>query len=226
MAKAGNVNDIKKIQGAIFDMDGTLIASMEAWRTVGFRYLRLFGIEAKPGLYEIIHPMSLEEACAYLHKEYGTTDNFPEFLASLNSLMDDFYRYEVQVKEGAREILNSLQKRGVKMCLATATDRSLTLQCLERLQLLDYFSEVFTCGEVGAAKIKPDIYYAALRCLQTPKENTWVFEDALYAVETAKAAGFPVVGVFDKDSDDDQGTVERLSDIYLKNYGEWGEYFA
>lgn len=217
---------LSNIEGAIFDMDGTLISSMEAWRTVGFRYLRLFGIEAKPGLYEIIHPMSLEEACAYLHKEYGTTDNFPEFLKTLNSLMDDFYRNEVQMKDGAQAILDSLRSRGVKMCLATATDRALTMQCLERLQLLDYFSEVFTCDEIGAAKTKPDIYYAALDCLQTPKEHTWIFEDALYAVETATAAGFPVVGVYDKDSDDDQGTVARLSDIYLEDYAKWGEYFA
>jgi HAD superfamily hydrolase (TIGR01509 family) len=219
------MRNIKDIQGAIFDMDGTLLSSMEAWRTVGIKYLKSFGIQPKPGIYDILHPMSLEEACDYLHKEYGTTNHFPSFLHKLNSLMDDFYRNEVQLKPGAKKILDSLKKKNIKMCLATATDRKLTIQCLKRLNILDYFSAVFTCGEVGAAKTKPDIYNKALAFLKTPKDHTWVFEDALYAVETAVGAGFPVVGLFDKDSDDDQGSVQRLSDIYLKDYAEWGRYF-
>ena len=220
------MSDLRNIEGAIFDMDGTLLSSMEAWRTVGFRYLQCFGITAKEGLYEILHPMTLEEACAYLHEEYGTTANFPEFLDKLNSLMDDFYRYEVQLKPGAKEILDSLKNHDIKMCLATATDRKLTLQCLERLGILDDFEDVFTCDEIGAAKTQPDIYLAALDKLQTNKENTWIFEDALYAVETAAAAGFPVVGLFDEASDDDQNKIKELSQIYLKDYAEWGEYFG
>ena len=205
-------------------MDGTLLSSMEAWRTVGIRYLHTFGIEPKPGIYEILHPMTLEEACAYLHKEYGTPPEFPQFLRKLNSLMDDFYKYEVQMKEGAKEILQSLKKKNVKMCIATATDRFLAEQCLSRLGILKDFAGVFTCGEAGAGKTQPYIYNQALAFLGTPKSDTWVFEDALYAVETASQAGFNVVGVFDADSDDDQEKIKELSDIYLKDYSKWGEY--
>ncbi len=218
------MKNIREIEGAIFDMDGTLISSMEAWRTVGIRYLRSVGKEPRPGLYEILHPMSLEEACAYLHQTYGTTADFSAFLHSLNELMDGFYRDEAQLKPGAAAIVDSLRQRGVKMCVATATDRSLALQCLKRLRILDCFSAVFTCGEVGAAKTRPDIYYRALDFLGTPKEQTWVFEDALYAVKTATGAGFPVVGLFDEHSDDDQGSVRALSDIYLRDYRDWSKY--
>lgn len=217
-------NDIKNIKGAIFDMDGTLLASMHEWRTVGVRYLQSQGIEPKQDIYEILHPMSLEEACAYLHEEYGTTADYHLFLAKLNSLMDDFYKYEVHMKAGAEEILTSLKKRNVKMCIATATDRALAEQCLKRLGIWQDFAAVFTCGEVGAAKTSPDIYRKALAFLETDKVDTWVFEDALYAVETAAADGFNVVGLFDEDSDDDQEKIKALSDIYIKDYSEWGEY--
>ncbi|MGI5824068.1 MAG: HAD family hydrolase [Bacillota bacterium] len=219
------MKNIKDIQGAIFDMDGTLLSSMEAWRTVGIRYLHTFGIEPKPGIYEILHPMSLEQACEYLHAEYGTPDDFPQFLSKLNSLMNDFYKNEVQMKPGAKKILDSLKKRKIKMCIATATDRALAVQCLKRLNILDDFSAVFTCGEVGAAKTSPDIYNKALDFLGTPKDKTWVFEDALYAAETAVDAGFPVVGLFDKDSDDDQSCLMSVADIYLRDYKEWSRYF-
>lgn len=220
------MSDIKKIKGAIFDMDGTLVSSMEAWRTIGVRYLHTFGIKEKPGIYEILHPMTLPEACEYLHNEYGTTAEFPVFLKTLNSLMDDFYKYEVELKNGAKEILDSLKNCNVPMVLATATNRKLAIQCLEHLNINEYFENVFTCDEVGCGKTKPDIFYAALDYLKTPKADTWVFEDALFAVKTAKAEGFPTVAFFDEASDEDQETLKRLSDIYMVNYTDWQKYFA
>ena len=38
------------IKGAIFDVDGTLLDSMEIWEDVGVRYLNSIGIEAEPDL--------------------------------------------------------------------------------------------------------------------------------------------------------------------------------
>ncbi len=48
-----------------------------------------------------------------------------------------------------------------------------------------------------------------------PKE-TWVFEDALYAIQTAKNAGFRTVGVFDASSVENFRWIKRTSDIYLE----------
>ena len=219
------MSNIKEIKGAIFDMDGTLVSSMEAWRTIGIRYLKTFGIEARPGFYEIVHPMTLEEACEYMHKEYGTPGEFPAFLEKLNSLMDDFYKNEVELKKGAKEILESLKEKNIPMVLATATDRKLTMQCLEHLGIDHYFSKVFTCGEVGCGKTRPDIFYVALDYLKTPKADTWIFEDALFAVETAKGESFPTVAFFDDASDEDQNALAELSDIYMKDYADWNNYF-
>ena len=52
------------IQGAIFDADGTLLDSMGMWDTVGERYLASLGIPARPGLREILFPMSLTQCAA------------------------------------------------------------------------------------------------------------------------------------------------------------------
>ena len=38
------------IKGVIFDVDGTLLDSMEIWEDVGVRYLNSIGIEAEPDL--------------------------------------------------------------------------------------------------------------------------------------------------------------------------------
>ena len=84
-----------------------------------------------------------------------------------------------------------------------------------RTGLGQYFSAVFTCTEVGAGKGRPDVYEAALSALGTPRENTWVFEDSLFAMRTAKAAGFPVAGVYDAAQDEVQQEVRALADCYI-----------
>ena len=49
-------------------------------------------------------------------------------------------------------------------------------------------------------------------------KNTLVFEDALYAIETAKKAGFVTVGVYDDASRKEQGKIKEQADIYLEGF--------
>ena len=49
----------------------------------------------------------------------------------------------------------------------------------------------------------------------TVPEQTLVFEDALHAAQTAKKAGFVVVGVFDPSSATDEQKMRAVCDFYL-----------
>lgn len=48
------------IQGAIFDMDGTLLDSMPVWEHASERYLQNKGIEVREKLSEILFSMSMQ----------------------------------------------------------------------------------------------------------------------------------------------------------------------
>lgn len=72
------------------------------------------------------------------------------------------------------------------------------------------------CTEIGAGKERPDIYLAAAKALGTHPADTWVFEDALYAIKTAKAAGFYTVGLYDETSRNDQEAIAGLADCYVR----------
>lgn len=48
------------IKGAIFDIDGTLIDSMEMWEHAAERYLAGMGIEAEPHLQKNCIPLRLQ----------------------------------------------------------------------------------------------------------------------------------------------------------------------
>ncbi|MFR1948731.1 MAG: HAD-IA family hydrolase [Roseburia hominis] len=114
------------------------------------------------------------------------------------------YRDEVLPKPGVAAYLESLKKQGIPMAVATATNRPMVEAALARTGLASYFKQIFTCTEIGAGKERPDIYLAAAKALGTHPADTWVFEDALYAIKTAKAAGFYTVGFYDETSRNDQ----------------------
>ena len=72
--------------------------------------------------------------------------------------------------------------------------------CLTRLGVRDYFEFLLSCETVGTGKNRPDVYFAAAERLGAAVENTVVYEDAWYAVRTAKEAGFHVVAIYDYNS--------------------------
>ena len=211
------------IDGAILDLDGTLLDSMPIWDTVGEDYLRSRGIAPRPELNEKLKTMSLQQAVRCFQSEYGLTDSEEAILAGINGLIEDFYLFTAPLKEGVPVFLESLRQRGVKLCIATATERYLVEGALYRNGVLAYFNEIFTCGAVGHGKDEPQIYEAALRFLGTPQDTTWVFEDMLYAVRTAKAAGFPVVGVYEAWETQPE-ELQALSDLYILSFREMEDY--
>lgn len=203
------------IAGAIFDMDGTLLDSMPVWDHVGIDYLTGLGIRARPDLPEKILTMSMHQAAAYFRSDYGVPFSEEEIIEGINAQIAAFYQDTAPAKDGAVDFLRALQQRGIKMCVATATDRPLAEAALRRTGLIDAFSYILTCTEVKAGKDRPDIFLEAQKRLGTPRERTLVFEDALYAIQTAKQAGFPVAAVYDESSRADQEQIRAIADYYL-----------
>ena len=101
------------------------------------------------------------------------------------------------------------------MCVASATAPALIDLCLRRLGVRDRFRFLLSCVEVGAGKTQPDVYLEAARQLGGTPEQTIVFEDAVYAAKTAKAAGFQVAGVWDASSEAEQAELRSVADFYL-----------
>lgn len=207
------------IQGAIFDFDGTLFDSMFIWSTIGSDYLRSIGYEPQEDLNTAFKSMSLYQAACHYQSEYGVTLSVNEITDGVNHMIEHYYREAVQPKNGVEQLLRKLKDLGVKMCIATATDRHLIDAALERTGLNRYFCDIITCSSVGHGKDEPEIYRKALNVIGTEKKNTLVFEDAVYAVRTAFNDGFRVVGIYDK-SEEHQAEVKALSSIYISDFLE------
>ncbi len=208
-----------ELEGAIFDMDGTLLDSMPLWDSRGSDFMRENGIEPEPDIDLKFKTMSLRQSAEYFMRVCRIPGSVEEICERINRCVEKGYK-TVLPKPGVRELLEELRRRGVKMCVATATERYLVEGVLERLGLLEYFQFILTCGEVGAGKTEPLIFNRALELLGTKREKTVVFEDAPHAVKTAKAAGYPVCGVKDASYKGDEEMLRGLCDWFVSDLSE------
>ena len=201
---------------AIFDMDGTLIDSLVFWKNLATEYLTIKGILQIPAdILEQIKPMTMSESAELFRREFGLTGD-PE--AEMNAMMEEHYREDIPLKPGVAEYLRKLQRRGVRMCVASATAEHLMESCLTRLGVRQYFEFLLSCETVGAGKRSPLVYQEAARRLGAVPGQIAVYEDALYAVQTAKEALFHVVGVFDSGSAGNWKTIEKIADEIIINW--------
>ena len=209
------------IQGAIFDMDGTLVDSLSFWdcfwSDMGKRYFDDPNFSMDTQHFDThVRTMIFSNAISYLHGYLNVPCSAQEFDDFAASYVHRFYSTVAQAKDGAYELLEALRKRGVRVCLASATDRCYLNIALESCGLAEFFTPetIISCSDVGVGKEKPDVFLAAAKVMGTPTEKTAVFEDSALALETAKRAGFVTVGVYDSH----QTAQERLSaasDLYL-----------
>ena len=207
------------IRGMIFDFDGTLFDSMFIWDTAGETYLRSIGKEPEEDLQSKLKPMSLRQSAAYLKEQYGMRLSVEEIMNGVNRTVEAFYFDSVQPKAGVIELLEELTQKGVRMCIATATDRYQVEAALVRCGMRRFFSEIFTCTEVGSGKDQPLIFRKAMAHLGTDRGNTVVVEDAWHAICTAKDDGFIVAAVYDA-HESMQSSIREAADIYIKDYSD------
>jgi len=202
-------------------VDGTLLDTMPVWHDAGARYLATMDIEAEEGLGDRLFAETVVTGAEYLIENYGLKLSVEEVARGINDQMERFYFNEAQLKEGALELIQRMNEAGTKLTVATSTDRYCIEAAFDRLGISDLFEAILTCGEIGATKSRPDIFFEAVEVMGTPIPYTWVFEDGLYAIKTARAEGFRTVGVYDSISESDQPDIMRYADFYYRSLADF-----
>lgn len=213
-------NFTKDIKGVIFDVDGVLLDSMGIWTDLGARYLLSIGKSPEEGLAGILFSMSMEQGAEYLREHYSIDLTADEIGKGLQDMLRDFYYHEVQAKPGAEQLLQAVRDAGLRITAATSSPREHIGKALERNGLLGYVDRMFTNAEIGKSKHSPDIYNAAAGHMGTAASETCVFEDSLYALKTAAAAGYLTVGVYDSKGESDQYGLREAADVYIRDLTE------
>ena len=204
-----------KIKAAIFDADGTLLDSMGQWNLVPYKYIKSLGVDADENIAEKLFTMTISEAAEYIIDEYDLTVTAEEAVEGMDAIIREFYQNEVELKEGARELLEYFKAREIPMVIGTSTDRDCIEVGLERTGLSSYFDRIYTSTEVGKSKAEPDLFIQAMEFMGSDPEETIVFEDGLYSLKTAATLGMKTVGIFDEVSIANQKEIKELADLYV-----------
>lgn len=85
---------------------------------------------------------------------------------------------------------------------------------------MPYLDAVVSVEDVGAPKRQPDVYHAARAAMGTALEDTWGFEDSLYAVRTLTAAGYRAVGLYERDESGAFDDLRREATVAARAFGE------
>ena len=115
---------LNEIKGAIFDLDGTLLDSSWVWDKVDVRFLGERGFEVPADYVDAISPLGAKRAAVYTIERFGLYDENPdEIVREWIEMAKQEYANEVICKPLAKEYLENLHRRGIKMAVATSSDR-------------------------------------------------------------------------------------------------------
>ena len=202
----------------IFDMDGTLADSMPFWVRLGREYLEGLGLRPTVAQLAQTDTMTMEESAAYFHETFAIPDPPEKIFADMYEVMGRHYRQDVPLKAGVLDYLRALKARGARLGVATATEAAMSRACMERLGVWEYLDFLLSCETLGVGKTRPDIYLEAAARLGAAPGETAVFEDSLYALKTAKAAGFYTVAVAEPAYAADWNALSALADETITDW--------
>lgn len=179
---------------SVFDVDGTILDSMEVWNTLASQYVQSLGMVPEKNLDEIVSDMSLEQSATYLKNHYKINKQEERIISEVLNFISDFYEYEVNLMPGFKEFISHYDSINV---IGTSCDEELVKIALNRLAVLNYFEDIITCSKVNKSKNDPDFYLACAQVLKQRPEDIVVFEDADYCIDVARKVGFKVIKIKD-----------------------------
>lgn len=204
----------RKINGAIFDMDGLMIDTekllVRFWEESAFEYGYNMTDE---NVYEI-RSLSRKYSIPLLKGIFGEEFPFNEIRNRRIVLMNDYInKYGFEVKKGLFEILEYLKTNNYRIAVATATERDRAESYLKKINAYKYFDAII-CGDmVKNGKPAPDIYLTASEKLGLPSTECVAFEDSPNGIKSAYTAGCKVIMIPDL-TQPDENIKPLLSGVY------------
>ena len=216
-----------KVQGVIFDVDGVLLDSMGIWSVIGSKFLDSLGIQHEKNIDDVLKTMTMPQATLYLKNKFKINFSDDEIKIEIRKVIDRYYKDEVKLKNGVLGFLKYLHENKIKVCVATANNYKTVHNVFKRLEIDKYFIKIFSCEELECDKRNSSkVFDMALDCLNMNKKNVIVFEDSLYAIETAKKANYWTVGIFDEYEKKNWASIKNLSDYCFENLDTAKDFFA
>lgn len=206
--------------GAIFDVDGTILDSMWVWSAATVKFAKERGMEFSNEMLASFKDMTLEESMPIIKEKFGLEYSLEDMKNEFFRLCAEEYINNVPAKAGIKEYMQFLKSKGVKIAIATSGYRELCEAALTRLGMIEYIDAFALSSEVGVNKSNPDIYLLAAERIGVAPHDCMVFEDILAGVRGAKTGGMQTTAIFDKSGEENWEAVKSEADRAILSWEE------
>lgn len=211
---------MERIKGAIFDLDGTLLDSMNVWERIDIDFLAKRGLAVPEDYIEAVTPLGFYDAAVYTIGRFQLKETPQALIEEWSAMAAYAYGNTVSLKPHAKAYLTQLRQRGVRLAVATALSEELYVPALKNNGIYGWFDAFTTLNECGGRKGEPKIYRRAAKKLGLDPSDCAVFEDILEGIEGANAGGFITVGVADFYSRSDRERILEKADYYIDCFSD------
>lgn len=176
------------IDGIVFDLDGTLIDSIECYFDIFREAAAPFGLRVRRE--DVLVPMATGSDIWERAVPFDTADR-DRVLAGVRKAIPGIFKKvmdRTRVFPGVAELLEELDARGVRLSLLTASWRP-ALEPLKREGLLKYFGTVLSHEDGFTPKPSPDGVFECLRRMDLPASRVLMVGDSPLDVRAGKGAG-------------------------------------
>jgi len=180
---------MKKYQGAIFDMDGTMVDNMMVHHRAWQASLKKLGTDWPiEKVMQEVHGVNEE----ILHRIYGDRFTRKERLAisaEKEKAYRDIFLPELKLVDGLKKYLDTLEAAKIPMAIGTAAPPENANFLLDNLPIRKYFKAIFHAGDVKKGKPDPAVFLLGTAALKLDPAQCIVFEDSITGAAAAKNAG-------------------------------------
>jgi HAD superfamily hydrolase (TIGR01509 family) len=182
------------IDAVVFDLDGVLVDSERVWDGARRELARERGGRWHERASREMMGMSSLEWSSYMHDVIGVADAPAEISAEVVRRLEELYRRELPLFDGAFAAVERLAARW-PLGLASSSNRELIDLVLDLAGLARFFAATVSSEEVARGKPAPDVYLEAARRLGAAPTRCAAVEDSENGIRSAKAAGMRVLAV-------------------------------
>ncbi|MGB8955291.1 MAG: HAD family hydrolase [Tumebacillaceae bacterium] len=182
------------IQAVVFDFDGLLIDTETPWYRVWAEVFEERGQELPLELYGRI--LGTTDAAfdllGYLEECTGIPVDRQATYQRMRDRHTELMKRE-QLRPGVLDYLKQAQELGLKIGLASSSQREWVERHLRANHIFEYFNVIRTSDDVQKVKPDPELYLSALNALGVEPQHAVAFEDSPNGSRAAKAAGMNLV---------------------------------
>lgn len=208
------------IEAVIFDLDGTLLDSMQVWKSIDHEFLGSRNLSVPSDLSAQIEGMSFNETAICFKQMFELPESIDEIKDIWHLMAFEKYQNEIMLKDGAYDFLSILIERNLKIGIATSNSRELAETCLKALDIIDKFDIIVTGNDITKGKPSPDIYLKAASHMNVQPDRCLIFEDVPNGIKAGMNAGMRTCAIYDDFSAPLTLLKKELADFYIDNFNE------